>query len=336
MRILLTGGRLAETLHLSRLLHQLGAQVIVADSLPYNFTSLSCSIRQSYSIPPAQKEPMRFAYSLLDIIRKEAISLFIPTCEELYTVLRYETLLRPHVEIFAPSFKNSLAALSPFRFYDWMKTIQLPTLPVFRFTSISSIMSDIQLHGDTRVYSPEWTSNPIIQRNDSPKSIICTPKTPWIGWDGTHTKRWKSYSWIKQGVVLFHVTYEHPNDETPQAERQIKEWITSFAKQTLYTGQLSTRFVEHNNQIVAHTCSPEISDGIYSLEGTNNGEYVIHSISDIAMNVQQGLGSSFLLTDPIPTIGSFLQQLVITYRSFQRGISKKQGAKFDIEWGVER
>ena len=338
MRILLTGGRLAETLHLSRLLHQLGAEIIVADSLPYNLTSLSQSVRQSYYVPPAKKEPMRFAYSLLDIIRKEAISLLIPTCEELYTVLRYETLLRPHVEIFAPSFKNSLAVLSPFRFYEWMKTIKLPTLPIFRFTSIPSIMSDIQKNGDNRVYSPEWLSYPIIQQKEKTPSIICTPQNPWIGWDETHTKQWKSYSWIKQGTVLFHVIYDHPENDIPQSEKQIKDWIESFAKQTSYTGQLSSTFVEYNDQIVVHSCTPELTSGIYWLKCRKNEEkQPLNTISDIVMNLQESTCSpSFSLIDPIPTIGSFLQHSVIAYRSIRRGLSIEQGTRFDIEWGAER
>ena len=337
MRILLTGGRLAETLHLSRLLHQLGAEVIVADSVPYNFTSLSTSVRQSYFVPPAKNEPMRFAYSLLDIIRKEAISLLIPTCTELYTVLRYETLLRPHVEIFAPNYKDALAVLSPYRFHEWMQSITLPTLPVFRFTSIPSIMSDIKQNGSIRRYTPEWLSYPVIQKGDSPLNILCTPQNPWIGQEDTYTKQWKTYSWIAQGTVLFDIIYEQPENDTPQSKQRVRDWIASFAQHTSYTGQLSSTFVERDNQIVAQRCSPEISAGIYWVECKESQNPSIDSISNIAHNVQQGSSSSSVsLLDPIPTIGSFLQHAVIAYRSTRRGISIQQGAKMDIEWGAER
>ena len=47
-------------------------------------------------------------------------------------------------------------------------------------------------------------------------------------------------------------------------------------------------------------------------------------------------GRNFSLVDPIPTLGSFLQQSVIAYRSVRRGYSLQKGAIFDIEWGVER
>lgn len=336
MRILLTGGRRAETLHLSRLFHRLGITVVVADSIPYNITALSCAVRKSYFIPPAKQEPMRFAYSLLDIIRKEAISVLIPTCAELYTVLKYESVLRPHADIFAPTYKNALAVLSPFRFYEWMTSKGLPSMPVVRFTSIPSILSDIQKNGDTRTYAPEWRRHRTIHQKKSPSNIICTPKNPWVGWDSTHTKQWKSYSWIDQGKVLFHILYARPEIEDPSAEQKIKDWTESFAQKSSYTGQLSTIFVEHRNQIVAHSCTPELTCGIYSLTCCETEKQSANSISDISMNLTKGtVSSSFSLVDPIPTVGSFLQHSVIAYRSLRRGISIRQGKRFDIEWGAE-
>ena len=337
MRILLTGGRLAETLHLSRLLHQIGADVIVADSVPYNLTSLSCSIRKSYFIPPAKNEPMRFAYSLLDIIRKEAVSLLIPTCEELYTVLRFESLLRPHVELFAPTFKNSLSVLSPFRFYEWMKSLNLPVLPVYRFTSIPNIMSDMQKYKDTREYSPEWLSYPIVQHKDNPSNIICTPKNPWIGRESALREQWKSYTWIEQGEIRLHVTYSAPSIDTEQSKEEIKQWIESFANQTSYTGQFSSTFVRYNDTLVAHTCTPEISEGIYWLTNCSSEKKAIHATSEITKKLKEtSTSSSFFIIDPVPTFCSFLQHSVIAYRSLRRGISIQQGTKFDIEWGAER
>ena len=103
MRILLTGGRAPATLDLARILGRHTSEIFLAESLPFSISSFSRYIKKNYRVPPPRQEAEAFAQHLLEIVQKEEIDLIIPTCEEIFTVLAYEDLLRPCTSIFAPS-----------------------------------------------------------------------------------------------------------------------------------------------------------------------------------------------------------------------------------------
>ena len=120
MRILLTGGRAPATLELARLLNSSGAHLILAESLPFTLGSFSSAFATRYRLPFPRQESLAFAHRVLDIVRKEAIDLIIPTCEEIFHLMRYEEIIRPHCEIFAPEFVVLKRLHNKWLFNCWM------------------------------------------------------------------------------------------------------------------------------------------------------------------------------------------------------------------------
>lgn len=372
MRILLTGGRCVSTLNLSRQLCQSGARVFVADSLPYNITALSSSIWRSYLAPPAKQEPMRFAYALLDIIRKEAIDILIPTSDEIYTILQYEKLLRPHVEIFAPSHQDALRAHSPFRFSEWMKEIHLPAITVDVFRNKQTLAQNVQKIGKNRAYRPEWSS--IIHHTKPMNSLWvaqsdCSPQVPWVAQECIKGSRWYSYSWLHNGTVLLHSQYKERSEThktiAHTTHPKIESWVYEFGQKTQYTGQISICFVEKENVFYAQSSSAQITEGIHCFRGCNLIEVLkkkkqtslcINHPIQAGHCIFHGHTSSFIPParsawiynilylrsdictwfDPIPAWGLFIPYIIIVYRAFRRGISQFDASVSDIEWSTER
>ena len=103
MKVLFTGGRAPATLELIRNFRQSGAEIFVAESLPLALSGFSRCVTRSYRVPEPRSDPLRFAYAIIDIVRKEAIDLLVPTCEEIYHVAQHRDLIQDHCSVFAPS-----------------------------------------------------------------------------------------------------------------------------------------------------------------------------------------------------------------------------------------
>ncbi|MFB2581736.1 ATP-grasp domain-containing protein [Herbiconiux sp. P15] len=81
--VLLTGSRAPVTLDLARRFAAAGAFVVVADSQPA-LTSASKAVGASYRVPSARFAPWEFAKAIAGIAERHAVSLIVPTCEEIF------------------------------------------------------------------------------------------------------------------------------------------------------------------------------------------------------------------------------------------------------------
>ena len=370
MRILLTGGRSDITLSLSRQLYHFGAKVFVADSLPYNLTALSTSIWRSFVIPPAKQEPMRFAYALLDIIRHEAIDLIIPTCDEMYTILQYEKLLRPHVHIFAPSYRDALRTHSGLRFFEWTQELGLPMIAVHGFKDQKSLVEDITKHGRKKIYQSEWSAREYKitpTSSDWVSTSRCSPQVPWISQEYMTGDCWRSYTWMQNGDVRLHTQYRTTSSRSTSIAHtpnpQIEEWIQNFGERSQYTGQISVRFVEKDANFYALSCTSQINRGLHCFHGIDLlhalrtrqqiSEASVSSLplplfrihprlrssgqwKDWLAHVDFLRGNIYSWKDPIPGLGQFLSYGIIAYRAIRKGIPLYKAAVSDIEWSTER
>ncbi len=82
-RILVSGGMMTKALQLCRSLHRAGHQVILVDS-PDNWLTghrWSNSVERFYIHPAPDKEPEAYITTLMNIVRKEKIEMFIPVTD---------------------------------------------------------------------------------------------------------------------------------------------------------------------------------------------------------------------------------------------------------------
>ena len=102
--ILLTGGRILPTLSLVRLFSSAGYRVFVADSWENFICSYSTSTVKGFLVPSPSQETKNYIQALKTIIKKEEISLLIPTFEEIFYLARYLEELSSLCQVFTTSF----------------------------------------------------------------------------------------------------------------------------------------------------------------------------------------------------------------------------------------
>src|SRR5688572_29870336 len=98
--ILFTGGRSPVTLQLTRLFHQGGYKVYIADSIKDNLSGASKYAEKNILVPPPALETEKFIDSLIEIIKEYNIQTLIPTCEEVFYVSRWKEKLEPYCFVF--------------------------------------------------------------------------------------------------------------------------------------------------------------------------------------------------------------------------------------------
>jgi hypothetical protein len=81
--VLLTGSRAPATLDLARRFADEGWFVVVADSQPA-LASSSRAVGAAYRVPSARFRPFAFADAVAGIVRRHAVDLVVPTCEEIF------------------------------------------------------------------------------------------------------------------------------------------------------------------------------------------------------------------------------------------------------------
>ena len=101
-RILITGGRAPAALDLARKFDATGHTVFAADSAPWMVCGASRAVQDSFRLPEPKHHPYDFALELARIIERERIDVVVPTCEEVFYVGRFKTLLSERARVFCP------------------------------------------------------------------------------------------------------------------------------------------------------------------------------------------------------------------------------------------
>lgn len=80
-RILISGGMMTKALQMCRIFYQAGHRVILVDD-PINWLTghrWSNSVERFYTVPPPDAEPEEYIKTLINIVQKEKIDMFVPT-----------------------------------------------------------------------------------------------------------------------------------------------------------------------------------------------------------------------------------------------------------------
>ena len=99
--ILISGGKMTKALQLARSFHAAGHRVILVESAKYRLTGhrFSNAVDRFYTVPKPQSP--RYAEALLDIVRHEAVDVYVPVCSPAasYCDALAKPLLQPYCEV---------------------------------------------------------------------------------------------------------------------------------------------------------------------------------------------------------------------------------------------
>lgn len=251
MKILLTGSRAPVALDLSRRLHRDGHTVLHADSLQNGMGMMSNTATKTFVVPRPVDSPKRYVEALAEVIKTNAVDCLIPTCEEVFFIAAYRSLLPCRVLI--DEFEKLAQIHNKWEFSKFAGN-EFATVPQTALLNTSP-------PDEIAINCRDWVFKPVYSRfasrtliGPSKKRLAQIQPTlnePWIAQRRVHGVEYSTYSIVKDGKLLAHSTYKSLYKAgvgsgicfQPKRIPVIEHFVRVFAKKLNYTGQIGFDFI---------------------------------------------------------------------------------------------
>ena len=279
-RILITGGKMTKALQLARSFHQVGHEVYLVETHKYWLIGhrFSRAVTGFFTVPTPQKDPEGYCQSLVNIVQKKNIDVFIPVSSPIasyYDSLAKKTL-EPYCEglHFDPEVTQILD--DKYRFCKKAQEIGLSAPQVFRFTSPQQIIDfDFDNHpGQYIIKSIPYDS---VRRRDLVKfpfvgmesylnSLPITEEKPWVMQEFIKGQEYCFHATVRKGNIRLHccsksspfqVNYQQIDNPA------IYQWVEKFVREMNLTGQVCFDMIQTpDGTVYPIECNPRLHSAI--------------------------------------------------------------------------
>ncbi|UJR33410.1 hypothetical protein I4U23_020855 [Adineta vaga] len=155
-RILISGGMMTKALVLCRGFHQAGHQIILVDEATNWLTGhrWSKSVERFYVVPSPEKDPEAYIQSLVDIVQKEKIDMFVPVTGPYHAHIDAQVkavLLQYNCSTFHMNSDEIALVDNKYSFTNRARSLDLPVPKSFYITSRRQLL-DFNFEQETRPY----------------------------------------------------------------------------------------------------------------------------------------------------------------------------------------
>ena len=285
MRILLTGARAPVTLELARAFCASGHHVFVADSFDPHLLRGSRAVTRSYRVPAPRSDAdaRGFAEGLRDVIRREAIELLVPTCEEIFHVARRLDVLGPQTRVLA----MPIEALTPLHdkhaFAVRTRSAGVDAPETELVTDRARLARIVRERGEHIVIKPAFSrfaSNAIVGPRDLARVGEVSARRAWVVQERLRGRPIATFSVAHEGRLTLHSAYALDVTAGPRAgegsailfrpldDPRVQAWVSAFVARERFTGQLAfDLFDVPSRGIVAIECNPRATSGAHLFRG---------------------------------------------------------------------
>ncbi|HMS01142.1 MAG TPA: ATP-grasp domain-containing protein [Anaerolineales bacterium] len=279
--VLFTGGRAPVTLDLARAFHRAGHNVFMAESSRGHLSQPSNAIKQNFVVPAPRQETEAFLSSLKWIVEENQIELLIPTCEEVFHVVKgLESL---PCRVFAEPLDKLNLFHNKWNFANSARACGLlapDTLLIADKDALSDAFARWQRLVLKPVYS-RFASRTLVLPTLREALATLTFDRTWIAQEFVPGRQFCSYSVCQEGRVVAHAVY--PAIFTagqgatiafqPSEHAQIFQWVQTLVNHFKVTGQMAFDFIESpDGEAYALECNPRATSGVHLL--TSNPRFV--------------------------------------------------------------
>ena len=279
-RILITGGRAPAALDLARKFTAAGHTVFAADSAPWMLCGASRAVLDSFRLPEPKHHPYDFALQLARIVERERIELVVPTCEEVFYVGRFKTLLSDRARVFCPDIDILRNLHSKWEFASLVQReagfgsiVHAPES--WRITGGADIFT-LPAPSDQLVFKPIYSrfavETLIRPKREQALAIAAAPDRPWLAQRCIDGRELCSYSVCLNGELQAHALYE-PTWRAgkgagiffePRSVPAIARFVEGLARHFNLTGQIAFDFIEDDaGRIFVLECNPRATSGVH-------------------------------------------------------------------------
>ena len=272
--VLILGGRAPVALDHARRFQRMGWEVRIADSIPCRLSGWSHSVAETMPLASPRYSPLTFASDLSHAIRKHSIDLVVPTCEEVFYLSRYRSLLPSSVRVFVDDFEKLRALHSKWEFLERARGCGANVPASCLVNSIAEARA--WANGEPLVLKPEFSRFGVHVRiypeslpKDAPELASLGP---WVAQRFHAGTEFCSYNIADKGRLLAHVAYR-PSYRLrmsssyyfePYRSSKIQDFVANFVRKINFTGQISFDFIEsEDGEITVLECNPRAISGLH-------------------------------------------------------------------------
>ncbi len=273
-RILLTGGRSTITLDIARHFHKAGHFVYVADSHRKHICKFSNAVSKNFQVPSPRFHSEQFIESLISIIEKHNIDLYIPTCEETIYISYALSKFPKSCEVFCEPFELLHSLHSKWLFMEKLKElgIDVPKTVLIKSQNDLENLNLPYSYALKATYSRASQNMCRVDPGSAAPAVKIEPYNPWVAQEWIKGVKYCTYSIVKEGKIYAHSTYpvsftvDGSSCITFEAIRhqKILDWVTRFVGLTRFTGQIAFDFIETDqSKLYAIECNPRATHGLH-------------------------------------------------------------------------
>ncbi|BAZ13016.1 hypothetical protein NIES4071_48500 [Calothrix sp. NIES-4071] len=281
--ILISGGKMTKALQLARSFHNAGHRVVLLEAHKYWLTGhrFSFAVNKFYTVEAPEKDPEGYVQSLVDIVNKENIDVYVPVCSPVASY--YDSLakkaLSSQCEVIHCDALTTQMLDDKYAFTETARGFGLSVPKSFKITDPEQVIN-FDFSQEKRKYILKSIPYDSVRRLDLTKlpcdtpeataafvrSLPISPEKPWIMQEFIPGKEYCTHSTVRNGEITLHCCCESSAFQVNYAQvdnPQIFEWVRHFLKQLGITGQVSFDFIEaEDGTVYAIECNPRTHSAI--------------------------------------------------------------------------
>lgn len=273
--VLVTGARAPVALHLARLFDEAGWRVVLADTPSAPIAAASRSCAAYHRLPPPRFEPRRYGDAVEALLAREAISLVLPTCEEVFYLAALWRERRPAAHLFAPDMGLLQRVHSKYDFIGLCRELAL-AVPATHLLQSKADVEAVRGDASSLVFKPVWSrfaSHVLIRPATAQLAALSpTPSVPWVAQQFLPGQELSVYAVARAGRLtafsLYRSVYRAGKGAgiyfQPVEDDQAKSFVEQFVTGTHWTGQVSfdlMRLVD--GTVLPLECNPRATSGLH-------------------------------------------------------------------------
>ena len=280
--VLITGARAPVALHLARLFDGAGWRVLLADTpaAPIAAASRACAVY--HLLPPPRFEPKRYGDAIETLLQREAISLVLPTCEEVFYLASLWRERQPAAHLFAPDIGLLQRVHDKFGFIGLCRDLGL-AVPA---THLLESRGDVEaMRGEAAglVFKPVWSrfaSHVLIRPTASQLDTLSpTRHAPWVAQQFLPGEELSVYAVAREGRLaafsLYRSVYRAGRGAgiyfQPVENDRAHRFVERFVAGTRWTGQISFDLMHMaDGRVLPLECNPRATSGLHFFRDPQN------------------------------------------------------------------
>ena len=343
MRVIITGARTPFALHMSRLFHAAGHDVVLTDSQRFSLGRFTRMKKRFVQTASCRFDTERYGAEIRALIREWEADLVVPTCEEVFYLSRLLAGTPEGRLLFAPSFERLAQMHDKARFAELASELGAGAGQNFVLTDRQSI--ERFPHDPAEfVFKPVWSrfaSHILIGPDRAAlKTIHPTREAPWLAQTRVRGEEFCVYAVAHRGRLVAAAPYHNLMRagagtaicyEAVDAP-DVVDFCARFADETGWHGQVSFDFIRTpEGRLVAIECNPRATSGL-SLFHPDDG--VVGAIVDgrparPASRGRLGIKGTILLVGLLGLLGLQPRQPYL-----EKFFGSRDALKFPGEWSL--